>query len=332
MMDILSSLINGHNLEQTNQLSTKQLNLESYIVHIDEKIQEPDPLICIGNTPIFTRGNISIVGGKQKSRKTFFVCMPIVSVLTGSYGIFSTKSSSNLKVLFFDCEQSRKHSLRALKCIYKMAKFPEDVRNGNLILYSFREFSVNERKILISKAIQEQKPDFVIVDGLVDITIDFNSIEKSSETIQLLMMLSSKYNCHICSILHENKGDGNLRGHLGSIASQKAETVIQLADQGEYTKVEGTYTRDIGFDPFSFRITPELLPEISVIKSKNEIQLDEITKYFKQILEDKAISFSQLVKDYSKVSGKANPTTKKHIKKAKELGIIYVENKLYRCH
>ncbi|MFA9370982.1 MAG: AAA family ATPase [Labilibaculum antarcticum] len=326
-----SLLKNGHNsLEQISPSSGENMNLENCIVHINEEISEPDPIICIEGTPVFSRGNISITGGKQKCKKTFFVCMPIVSALIGNYGIFSSNPSHNMKVLLFDCEQARGDSLKVLKRIYKMAGFPEAIDNENIILYSLRENSVKERQYIIMQAMREQRPDFVIIDGLVDITEDFNSVEKSSETIQLIMTLSSKYNCHICSVLHENKGNGNLRGHLGSIASQKAETVIQLTKQGEITKVEGTYTRSKNFDPFYFKINSQSIPIITGERTSNEIKLEEMKEYLEKILADKPLKYGKLIKEYTSISGKAESTSKKHIKKAIENGLITLEETNYR--
>jgi hypothetical protein len=331
MMKEALLLKNGHNSqEKTHPNSKETLNIENCIVHIDEEISEPDPLIFIEGTPAFTRDNISIIGGKLKSGKTFFISMTLVSIIKGNYGVFSSNPSNNMKVLLFDCEQARRDSLIVLKRIYKMAGLPEDIRNENIKLYYLRDKSVKERQYIIAHEIEEHRPDFVIIDGLVDITEDFNSVEKSSEAIQLVMTLSSKYNCHICSILHENKGNVNLRGHLGSMAAQKAETVIQLTKQGDVTKVEGPYTRNIGFNPFSFRINSDSLPYIVGKRSKEEITLDEIKEYIREILNGQTLRYRDLVRQYSQISGKAESTAKKHIAKAVENELIKEENKYYQ--
>lgn len=307
----------------------ERLNEQDFIVHITDKILEPEPIISIDGIPVFTRGNISVIGGKQKSRKTFFTCMPVVSALKGVYSTFSTPKE-NIKVLFFDCEQAESHVQNVLKRIYRMAELSLSSDHSMLKMYKLRELTVKERQNLISSAIKTHEPDLVVVDGLVDICEDFNSIEKSTDTIQLLMTLSSKYNCHITSVLHENKGDGNLRGHLGTIGSQKAETVIHLTNEGDCTKVEGKYTRNIGFDTFHFRINPDAIPEIVGAPTKQDKLIQEITSNLEHLLfTKKGMKYTTLVDQYSELSARSIPTAKKHISKACKLGIIATDGNLY---
>lgn len=307
------------------------LSTQKFIVHINDEIPEPEPIINIDGVPVFTRGNISIIGGKQKSRKTFFVCMPVVCALKGLHSIFSSPALDTPKVLVFDCEQSISHVLKVLKRIYRMADFETESDNKNITMYALRAAPIKKRQETIKEAIEEHKPDLVVIDGLVDICEDFNSIEKSTEAIQLLMTLSSQYNCHITSVLHENKGDGNLRGHLGSIGAQKAETVIQLTNEGDSTKVEGTYTRNMGFDSFHFRINPDALPEIVGAPMKTDKLLQEMTGCFMKLLHKKnSMRYSDLVQQYSELSAKSTATAKKHIARARDLGIIDTDGEYYR--
>ena len=45
--------------------------------------------------------------------------------------------------------------------------------------------------------------------------------------------MSSRYDLHIHCVLHLNKGDNNVRGHIGTEMSNKAETVLVISKSNE---------------------------------------------------------------------------------------------------
>ena len=57
---------------------------------------------------------------------------------------------------------------------------------------------------------------------------DINSPSESTKVISLLMTWTGERHIHIHTILHQNKGDENARGHIGTELSNKAETVLQV--------------------------------------------------------------------------------------------------------
>lgn len=59
--------------------------------------------------------------------------------------------------------------------------------------------------------------------------LDINSTGESVEVINKMMEWSSKYDLHIHCVLHLNKGDNNVRGHIGTEMSNKAETVLVIS-------------------------------------------------------------------------------------------------------
>ena len=70
---------------------------------------------------------------------------------------------------------------------------------------------------------------------------------------------------HIHTILHQNKGDENARGHIGTELSNKAETIFQIAkdkDDKDLSVVSAVHIRSIEFQEFAFRINDVGLPEL----------------------------------------------------------------------
>jgi hypothetical protein len=80
------------------------------------------------------------------------------------------------------------------------------------------------------------------------------------------MELSDVYKIHIHTVLHLNKSDDNVRGHVGTELNNKAETVLQVSrstSDDAITEVSAPIIRDIEFEPFAFRINDDGLPEIA---------------------------------------------------------------------
>jgi hypothetical protein len=66
------------------------------------------------------------------------------------------------------------------------------------------------------------------------------------------------------TVLHQNKGDNNARGHLGSELVNKAETVLSITKDNAsgYSIVEAEYCRDKEPEPFAFDIDSDGLPRL----------------------------------------------------------------------
>ena len=105
----------------------------------------------------------------------------------------------------------------------------------------------------------------VIIDGIRDMVYDINSPGESTKVISLLMTWTEERNIHIHTILHQNKGDENARGHIGTELSNKAETVLQVEKDSknpDISTVKTAHIRAVDFEPFAFRINEEALPEL----------------------------------------------------------------------
>ena len=91
------------------------------------------------------------------------------------------------------------------------------------IFFCLREYSPSVRIEVIDYALRQQKGyGLVIIDGIRDLMLDINNAGESVEVINRMMEWSSRYDLHIHCVLHLNKGDNNVRGHIGTEMSNKA--------------------------------------------------------------------------------------------------------------
>src|SRR5690606_29945484 len=104
-----------------------------------------------------------------------------------------------------------------------------------------------------------------IIDGSRDLVFDINSPEESTIISGQFMRWAEVYDCHIMTVLHVNKGDGNARGHLGTELMNKSETVIKVdlnKDEGGRIECTPEFTRSEPFSPFAFDRDDHGIPHI----------------------------------------------------------------------
>jgi len=230
--------------------------------------ETPPQIIWIDNSTIATLGNFSASTGKAKAKKTFNVSAIVAASLAGRQ-VLNYRAhlpEGKRRILYVDTEQSRFHCHNVLERILRLAGLPTTTDNENLDFICLREYTPAVRIGVIEQAIYHS-PDIglVIIDGIRDMVYDINSPGESTRIISKLMQWTDDRQIHIHTILHQNKGDENARGHIGTELNNKAETVLQITksqQDGNISEVKAMHIRDREFDPFAFRINDNALPEV----------------------------------------------------------------------
>lgn len=228
--------------------------------------ETPPQIIWIDNSTIATLGNFSASTGKAKSKKTFNVSAIVAASLAGRQ-VLNYRAhlpEGKQQVLYVDTEQSRFHCHNVLERILRLAGLPTTCDNENLDFICLREYSPSVRIEVIDYALRQGKGyGLVIIDGIRDLMLDINSTGESVEVINKMMEWSSKYNLHIHCVLHLNKGDNNVRGHIGTEMNNKAETVLVISKSNEnpaISEVHALHIREKEFKPFAFTVDEGGLP------------------------------------------------------------------------
>jgi len=238
-------------------------------VDLSAKAAEPQNALeinCKGTTSAFaTLGNFSLVIGKAKSRKTFFISLLIAAFIGGQLLMNKLQAclkTGKNKVLWFDTEQSEYHVQRSYTCALATANIKV---SDNLSVYALRRFDTKTRESIIEHLIYNTEGlAVVVIDGVRDIVTDINSPEEATYIANKLLKWTEERNIHIVTVLHQNKADNNARGHVGTELINKAESVVSIAkdsSNNELSVVTPEYFRDKEFQPFAFRID-EGLPSI----------------------------------------------------------------------
>lgn len=181
-------------------------------------------------------GQIGVLTGHEKSGKSFVLsCMAAAWLGRTSVLDFDFVVSEKDKMLWFDMEQSDVFWHQTQSRIHMMAGVHTNVSHYEA--YHLRQFSPAERLAQVIGIVE--KTDgvaVVVIDGFVDIVKDYNSLEESKEIVDTLMRVTKEKDVLLLGVLHVNKGDGKIRGHLGSELKNKSDFVFNVK------RVENDYT------------------------------------------------------------------------------------------
>lgn len=288
--------------------------LDKALIHHAERIPKPDTVLAIEqdgqDIPVWTRGSVSGVIGKAKGGKTGWVVAAVAAVLTGrvDVGNVALTSVATGNVLFFDTEQGRYYGSVTLGRIRHLA--PDSI--DRLKYYDLREHPPEKRLELIRHAIEQETepPALIILDGVRDIAYDINDPKEAIIILTELMALSVKHNTHIVAILHQNKGDANARGHLGTELINKAEAIFSVnkdPNNPHASIIEPEQMRGLSPDPLGMERdgngTPILTGTIEVrrdgspAKSAKQLESFEIWQLFSTAYShQKEYTYAELVR------------------------------------
>lgn len=302
----------------------KRYDLKACEVVFGVDIAEPDPILKINDVLVLSRGDISCIKGKAKSRKSFFVAYIVSLVLD---------QNPAAKILLIDTEQSKYFVVNVMKRIYRLMNWTSLSEQFRIL--SLREYEVEDRKGILIQAIEDYGSDFIVLDGGVDIISDFNDPAESKSVVGMLMKLSTVHNCHILSILHEGKSNGELRGHYGAEMLNKSQTVFEVAKDGEISNVSPYATRSMPFEDFSFRIEDGLpIHNGEIIRMTKKEQSEYNMKLWsvKILAPNKMMEYEEFANEYAELAGCTPRTAKTHLSKLQKLNYIVKDKttKLYK--
>lgn len=265
----------GTKFDQGNDLS---IIAEKSLVKYGVKIPKPESIIAVcqngyNDVDIFTKGSISTIIGKAKSGKTAFTSILVTACLKGLVnGEFTRiRSKGKGKVIVFDTEQGNYYASLNVHRIGILA--PETIEN--LFYYDLREYDPSLRFNTIKHILDTAgNVDLVIIDGIRDILYDINSSEEAITIVSKLMEFSVNHDTHISVVLHQNKGDSNARGHIGTECVNKSEVVISVErdKSDEASIITPEYSRGLEFKPFLIKRNEHGVPYIDSgsVNAKNE--------------------------------------------------------------
>ena len=107
--------------------------------------------------------------------------------------------------------------------------------------------------------------ELVIIDGIRDLVTSINDEGEATMITSKLMKWTEERKIHIITVLHQNKGDNNARGHVGSELMNKAELVLSITkdeNNKDISMIQTVASRDLDIVDFAFCIDEKGIPNI----------------------------------------------------------------------
>lgn len=304
-----------------------KVDWKKYKIDLSNPVAPPEPLIIQSDSdiPMLHRRNISTIAASAKVGKTFLISAIATAALHKDSFLNLHCPKENVNVLFCDTEQDVSDTQAVTKRIHRLNEWGLNANNDSFVALNLRDPDRDTRVATIESAIIDIKPDLVLLDGIVDLVGDFNNIQDSHQAVTTLTRWATKYDCHIVTCLHVNKGTAELRGHLGAFLRQKGELTLLLTKQEglvPYIEVKPIDSRHRPIEDFCFRINNEGLPELyeAEIKQTRSSLLDSI---FSEALQGQtSLRHTDLVQKVMELGKVKIDAAKKRITEAKNKGLI----------
>ena len=242
--------------EEMGELLAK-LRVDSTI----EISQPPKALeICFGQKSYIlgSLGNFSMVQGKAKSRKSFFLSALTASAITDQMvcdHLRGHMAGRKVYILIPSKESSMPPKQRRESTRWHTYKATSTMITLNT--YSCGAWTLTLRLAAVDYLFRtEENIGYMVIDGIADIASKgVNDEEEATMIASKLLKWTAEYNCHITVVLHENKHDRMLKATLASIwcRNQAVLSAKKSENNKDITEISPEYTRNI--EPPSLEMT-----------------------------------------------------------------------------
>lgn len=194
--------------------------------------------------------NIVCLSGLPKSFKSTYLSIIVASAFYYSdiFGIKLSLPAGN-KIAYFDTESSQFDFYRQVKRILTFSEC--DILPETLYCYTFREDSPAMIKKMIEQFLNDNpETSCIIIDGLLDLLIDYNDVKESRILINWMKKITKKYNILILTALHISKGNLTSTGHIGSNIDRYSQSVLLVENVNGNGILSSKFMRsDMPFEP-----------------------------------------------------------------------------------
>lgn len=209
--------------ERVRQLQEKLPSIEIQNVPDEE---EPSSLYTVNGVEVLHPQTVNFVTAQRKSGKSSFGGLLMAASASPEHQVLNGAvrcTDGPVSILYIDTEMPLRDVRRLLRRTMMTAGHHyDDLWNEhNIRCLSLKDFDETERKWLIELAIQQHRPQLLIIDGVADLILSINNEQESRALMAWLDYLACQYNCCVVGMLHLNFGSAKIGGWTGTMASKK---------------------------------------------------------------------------------------------------------------
>lgn len=198
-------------------------------------------------------GMIGVISGHEKSGKSYVLSNIASAGIANNNRLGFELNLSGKGIAWFDTEQSSYFYHMTQRRILNQAGAWNNTRGYDA--FHLRRFTVAERIQAIDEIIHGLPGlGCVVIDGVVDLVNDYNDLVEVQELVGKLMKWTDELNVLLLTVLHVNKGDGKIRGHIGSEMKNKCDFMLKVSASGSGDfSVSNPTGRYVTFPDFDFK-------------------------------------------------------------------------------
>ena len=245
-----------------------------------------DIIFTIG-TPARNTGSLSnflTLSGLPKAGKSTFVAAIVASAFV-PYDIFTMKihlPKDRKKICYFDTESSDYdfyRQINKIKGFAEIAALPD----------YFNAYQVREdgsgiiRKMIEEYLSKNEDCSVIIIDGLLDLLVNYNDERESSLLTKWLKKITKVYNVLLITVLHQSKSNLSTTGHIGSASDRFAQSTLDIVKDKErncYVLTSRFMRSDMDFDPITLMnfngVFQQVETEVKKYSTKKASDLNEM--------------------------------------------------------
>ena len=196
---------------------------------------EPTPTICINGSTFAVENELSIITGLPKAGKSAVLVPMIAAPFVAGKNVdtlsIEAPDAKGRTVVYIDTEMSKGSTQKLHNQILRV--IGTDVTPKNLLIYNWKKYRPLERLDFL-KLLFEQITNLhiVFIDGIADFVDSVNDEISANVLLENLGDYAEDHNCSIVTVIHENFGNGQARGHIGSSLGRKCAGTISIKQDG----------------------------------------------------------------------------------------------------
>ena len=258
--------------------------------------------------------------GLPKAGKSLYITSAIASAFT-TWDIFGMKINfppGRKRLAYIDTESSDFDFYKVLDRISSQIicnQLPD-----NFDAFLFREDPPHDIQQMIENyLINSPECSVLVIDGILDLIADFNSVEQSFYLVQWLKQITKRFNLLLLCVLHLGKKDQHSIGHIGSFLDRKSQSVLIVQKNKEQKTIDllpGMLRSTDDFNPLQIQHNGNQWNQVNAspqTETDHVYGMEKKQILYKILAEPKG--YNQLVVDLSEFTGKSLTTCKKILRK-----------------
>lgn len=211
-----------------------------FIPTADNRPPTLPPVLTLDAGKILTAGNMSVVTALPGTGKSA-VCEAIAAAaICGHADTFGFTAEEGARVLYIDGERSRGDHWNSADRTRRRALIADGYWLPDHVMFALfsLEPSIAKRRDMLERMVDDFAPTLLILDGLADFCANVLDPEGTVEWVNWLTATAKSRDLGVITTIHPNPSGefSKARGHLGSEAMRRAESVFLLERNADGTR------------------------------------------------------------------------------------------------